>query len=416
MLSVAEALRAVLDQARALPPRQVPLADALGTVLAESVTADRDLPPFDKALLDGFAVRSADLQGDGPFDLDVIEEITAGRVPTKAIGPGQCSAIMTGAPMPDGADAVVMIEDSSRTGDRVTLSPRKPVSPDAGRLTKGREMRQGETLLGPGDRLDPVRLSLLASVGWVSPQVVPRPVVSIVSTGDEIVPPDQTPGPGQIRNSNATMLDALARASAAESAVAPIAPDEPVRLRKILAEGLTRDVMLITGGVSAGKLDLVPGTLEGLGMRSVFHKIRLKPGKPLLFGIGPERPGGLPGTLVFGLPGNPVSGVVGFLLFVAPALRVLRGLEGGPAAMISARLAKPFAHRGDRPTYFPARLGEGSIIEPLNWAGSADLRTVAMADGFAAFEAGDRAYDAGATVPFLPLPRIDPDGPRVGGS
>jgi molybdopterin molybdotransferase len=408
MLSVAEALRAVLDHAQALPPRRVPLADALGGVLAESVAADRDLPPFDKALLDGFAVRSADLEGLGPFDLAVIEEITAGRVPTRAIGPGQCAAIMTGAPMPDGADAVVMVEDSTRAGDRVALSPRKPVTPNSGRLTRGREMREGETLLGPGDRLDPVRLGLLASVGWATPQVVPRPVVSIVSTGDEIVPPDQTPGPGQIRNSNATMLDALVRASNAESAMAPIAPDEPNRLREILAEGLTRDVMLITGGVSAGKLDLVPGTLEALGMTPVFHKIRLKPGKPLLFGIGPGRPDGAPGTLVFGLPGNPVSGVVGFLLFVAPALRALRGLEPGPAATITARLARPFAHRGDRPTYFPARLGEGPVVDPLNWAGSADLRTVAMADGFAAFEAGDRDHDAGTPIPFLPLPRIDP--------
>jgi molybdopterin molybdotransferase len=412
MLSVSEALQAVLDHASPLPPRRVRLADALGCALAETVTADRDLPPFDKALLDGFAVRSIDLDGPGPFDLEIIEEITAGRVPTRPVGPGQCSAIMTGAPMPDEADAVVMVEDSRRDGDRVVLSPRKPVTAGAGRLTRGREMVEGEALLSPGDRLDPVKLGLLASVGWADPLVHPRPVVTIASTGDELVPADQTPGPGQIRNSNATVLEGLVRASHCLPDVAPIAPDLPEPLREILSRGLANDVLLITGGVSAGKLDLVPGTLAELGMTAVFHKIRLKPGKPLLFGVGPPRSEGRPGTLVFGLPGNPVSGVVGFLLFVAPALKVLRGQTAGPAETIPARLAEPFSHRGDRPTYFPARLQdrdhpEGHTLEPLNWAGSADLRTVAHADGFASFEAGDHDYEPGTTVPFLPLPRAD---------
>ncbi|QDV35135.1 molybdopterin molybdotransferase MoeA [Tautonia plasticadhaerens] len=412
MLSVAEALRAVLDHAAPLPPRRVGLSEALGCALAESVTADRDLPPFDKALLDGFAVRSADLAGPVPFELEVIEEITAGRVPTRSLGPGQCSAIMTGAPMPDGADAVVMVEDSDRRGARVLLSPRKPVSPDAGRLTRGREMRQGEGLLSPGARLDPVKLGLLASVGHADPLVAPRPVVTIASTGDELVPPDQVPGPGQIRNSNATVLEGLVRASSGLPDVAPIAPDVPEALRAVLSRGLANDVLLVTGGVSAGKLDLVPGTLAELGMTAVFHKIRLKPGKPLLFGIGPPRADGRPGTLVFGLPGNPVSGVVGFLLFVAPALKALRGLGAEPPEAIPARLSKPFSHRGDRPTYYPARLldrGEpgGPAVEPLDWAGSADLRTVATADGFASFEAGDRDYEPGTPVPFLPLPRPD---------
>lgn len=412
MLSVSEALRAVLEHASPLPPRRVRLAEALGCLLAETVAADRDLPPFDKALLDGFAVRSADLAGPGPFDLEVIEEITAGRVPTRALGPGQCAAIMTGAPMPDGADAVVMVEDSDRRGDRVLLSPRRPVSPDSGRLSRGREMRAGESLLSPGTRLDPVKLGLLASVGHADPMVSPRPVVTVASTGDELVPPDQLPGPGQIRNSNATVLEGLVRASSCLPDVAPIAPDVPEALRAVLSRGLANDVLLITGGVSAGKLDLVPGTLAELGMSAVFHKIRLKPGKPLLFGIGPPRAEGRPGTLVFGLPGNPASGVVGFLLFVAPALKALRGLGGEPPETIPARLSKPFSHRGDRPTYFPALLrephrAEGPLVEPLAWAGSADLRTVAMADGFACFEAGDHDYEAGTPVPFLPLPRVD---------
>lgn len=411
MLPVDDALRAVLEQARALPPRRVPLAEALACTLAEEVTADRDLPPFDKALLDGYAVRAADLRDGGPsWTLELLEEITAGRTPTRPIGPGHCSAIMTGAPMPDGADAVVMVEDSRREGDRVVLTPAKAVTPGAGRLEQGREMRQGEVLLGPGDRLDPVKLGLLASVGWVEPLVRPRPLVTIASTGDELIPPEQCPGPGQIRNSNATVLDALVRASGCTPDPTPIVPDDPAPMRTLLAHGLRKDVLLITGGVSAGTRDLVPGVLEALGMRAVFHKVRLKPGKPLLFGVGPDRADGRPGTLVFGLPGNPVSGVVGFLLFVAPALLALRGRPAGPSPTLPARLATPFSHRGDRPTYYPATLADGPDIPtatPLPWAGSADLRTVATADGFLAFEAGDRDHPAGSTVPFLPLPRLD---------
>ncbi|RUL87568.1 molybdopterin molybdenumtransferase MoeA [Tautonia sociabilis] len=412
MLTVSDALRLVLDHASPLPPRRVPLAEAIGCALAETVLADRDLPPFDKALLDGFAVRTADLSGPVPVALEVIEEITAGRVPTRAIGPGQCSAIMTGAPMPDGADAVVMVEHSRRDGPRVLLCPPRPVLPDAGRLPRGREMRQGDPLLGPGTRLDAVKLGLLASVGWTNPLVSPRPVVTIASTGDELVPPDQVPGPGQIRNSNATVLEGLVRCCSGVPEVAPIAPDRPDPLREVLSRGLANDVLLITGGVSAGTLDLVPGTLAELGMTPVFHKIRLKPGKPLLFGVGPARPDGRPGTLVFGLPGNPVSGVVGFLLFVCPALKVLRGLPGAPPETITARLAQPFSHRGDRPSYVPALLRDpspdldgGPVVSPINWAGSADLRSVALADGFASFPAGDFDYEAGTPVPFLLLPR-----------
>ena len=326
MLSVDEALRDVLEHAAPLPPRRVPLAESLGCALAEAVTADRDSPPFDKALLDGYAIRSSDFEGVGPVTLDVIEEITAGRTPSTPIGRGQCTGIMTGAPMPIGADAVVMVEESRRDGDRVVLSPSKPPRAGAGRLERGREMKAGETLLRAGEVIGPVTLGLLASVGHVEPMVIPRPSVAIVPTGDELVPPEAEPGPGQIRNSNASTLDGLARAAGAATVVAPIAPDDPEALSAALSNALKADVVLVTGGVSAGKLDLVPGILAGLGVRSIFHKVRLKPGKPLLFGVGKPRDDGRPAPLVFGLPGNPASGVVGFLLFVRP------GAPGPPRA------------------------------------------------------------------------------------
>lgn len=409
MLTVSQAYEAVIARASRLPARRVRVDEALGLTLAEAVTADRDLPPWDKALLDGFAVRAADFSGPGPrWELEIVEEITAGQTPSKPIGPGQCAGIMTGAPMPEGADAVVMIEDARRDGNRVVVEPRKPIEPGSGRLERGREMKSGETLLKPGDRLGPVALGLLASVGCVQPLVYSRPVVAVASTGDEIVPAERAPGPGQIRNSNATTLEALAQSVGSLVELLPIAPDEPGPLEDCFGHGLEADVLLITGGVSAGKRDLVPEVLKELGVEAVFHKVRLKPGKPLLFGVGPAREGDRSGTLVFGLPGNPVSGIVGFLLFVEPALRAIRGEPAQPPRTIEARLTRPFTHRGDRPTYYPCRLTTSNgqpVVETLDWAGSADLRTVAEADGFAVFEAGEHAYEPGANVRFLPLPR-----------
>jgi molybdopterin molybdotransferase len=407
MLTIDEALAEVLARAVVLLPRRLTLAEAAGCVLAEDVAADRDMPPFDKSLVDGYAVRSADVVDPGVV-LKIVEEIPAGKTPCLALGLRETAAIMTGAPLPAGADAVVMLEQAEPRGDHVVLSPTTPVKPGMNRLERGREMRAGEVILRRGERLRPARLGLLATVGRAEVEAIPRPHVVVVPTGDELVEPDREPGPGQIRNSNAITLQALAQSHGASAETTPIAPDEPGRLRDILARGLDADVLMVTGGVSAGKRDFVPQILGSLGVTPVFHKVRLRPGKPLLFGVGPARASGRPGTLVFGLPGNPVSGVVGFLLFVCPALDVLagRGESARPRSRFG-RLARAFVHRGERPTYHPALIradGEPSpLVEPLDWAGSADLRAVARADGFAVFPAGDRHYEAGETVAFLLL-------------
>lgn len=415
MLTVVEALKAVLERAGPLPPRRNTLRDALGCVLAEEVVAEGDLPPFDKALVDGYAVRAADLGGSETV-LRVGEEIPAGRTPSRPLAPGEAALIMTGAPLPPGADAVVMIEQTRSRPDGWVSIEAGPVISGQNRLPRGREMRAGDVLLRPGEVLHAARIGLLASVGRTEPLVVPRPRIAIVPTGDELVEPGREPGPGQIRNSNGPLLEALARTCAAEAETMPIAPDEPRELREALRRGLAADVLVITGGVSAGNRDLVPEALEALEVGRVFHKIRLKPGKPLWFGVGPARPDGAPGTLVFGLPGNPVSGVVGFLLFVRPALEALRGRDPTPdrEGIGPYRLASAFEHRGDRPTYHPSRVvadadapagdRRGVRVQPLDWAGSADLRTVAQADGFAIFPAGDRSFAAGEAIGFLPLP------------
>jgi molybdopterin molybdotransferase len=407
MLSVEQALKLVREQVRPLVPTSCSLIDSLGCLLAEDIAADSDQPPFDKALVDGYAVRTADL-AEGHRRLKVGETILAGRTPSRALGPGEAAVIMTGAPLPKGADAVLMHEHTQALDGEILIDDPK-VRPGQNRLTRGQIYRSGDIILRRGIRLTPSHLGLLASVGRSRVLVVPKPKVAIVPTGDELVEPDQSPRPGQIRNSNGVMLEALAFPHGAAVQRLPIAPDEVGELERILEHGLEFDLLLITGGVSAGQRDLVPAALAKLGVVRIFHKIRLKPGKPLWFGIGPKRDH-RPGALVFGLPGNPVSGLVGFLLFVRPALRLLAGRPDPIEQPVEVKLGAAFAHRGDRPTYHPARWRERpddrtmmGVIEPLNWAGSADLLGVAQADGFAIFPAGDRDFPIGEIVRFLSL-------------
>ncbi|WP_435016104.1 molybdopterin molybdotransferase MoeA [Tundrisphaera sp. TA3] len=408
-IPVAEALSLVLARAAVLPPQPAALDRALGLILAEDIRADLDLPPFRKALVDGFAFRTADAEGPGEHTLRVGETILAGQTPSRPLEPGEAFGIMTGAPLPDGADAVAMVERVRVLPDGSIVLP-GPLAPGANWMERGQEMKAGDIVIAAGSRLGPARLGVLASVGRATVLARPRPVVSVLSTGDELVPADRQPGPGQIRDSNSPTLRALARGWGASVRANPIAPDDPDGLRRSIGEALRwtatdpddpgdADVLLISGGVSAGQKDLVPSTLAALGVEPVFHHVRVKPGKPLWFGVGPAR-GDRPGTLVFGLPGNPASGVVNFLLFVRPALDALSGRSPDRPYETTGRLAAPFRHRGDRPTYHPATI-DGDRIAPLAWAGSADLRSIGLADGFAAFPSGDRSYEEGDAVGFL---------------
>jgi molybdopterin molybdotransferase len=405
MLTVDEALDAVLKRVSPLAARATTLDRAQDCLLAEDVAADIDLPPFDKSMVDGYAVRTADL-ADRVHQLRVVEEVTAGRVPSLPLGAGEAAHIMTGAPLPAGADAVVMHEKTRREGDVVEILERD-VSAGRNCLERGREARRGAVVLEAGVRLTPVRLGLLASVGRTRVMVVPRPSVVVVPTGDELVEPDQVPGPGQIRNSNATMIAAMVRAAGAGVRVHPAVGDEPGALARALAAALEDDVLVITGGVSAGTHDLVPGVLDELGVARVFHKVRVRPGKPVWFGVRPGAGDPGPPKLVFGLPGNPISGLVAFLLFVRPALVRLAGGAEPDDRTFEARLARPFVQKGDRPTYHPAVLKRRTRgkpgVEPLEWAGSSDLSTVARAEGFVCFPPGEQTYRTGEIVRFLPL-------------
>ncbi len=408
LLTVAQAVALVLARSQALAPRLVPLADALGLILAETVVADVDLPPFTKALMDGYAVRASDLTEAGEHPLRVVDEISAGRTSTRSIEPGEAARIMTGAPLPSGSDAVVNVERTRPDPADPTLvwiTTTGPIAPGMHRLDRGREMRRGEVLLEPGMMIRPGTVGLIASAGRGSVEATPRPSVAVVPTGDELVPAEQVPGLGQIRNTNGPILGALARGWGASVVVEhPSIPDDPDRLIEMFRRELGEsDVLLISGGVSVGIKDHVPSALLAAGAEPVFHKVAVKPGKPIWFGVGPPRSDGRPGTLVFGLPGNPASALVGFLLFVRPALDALSGRGSNPIPVEVAKLGASFEHRGDRPTYHPVRV-EGDRVFPLDWAGSADLRTVALADGFAAFAPGDHDHRAGDPVKWLRFP------------
>ncbi len=413
MLTVAEAQAIVLRHTRPLPPQATPLtAAALGAVLAEDVASDLDMPPYNKAMMDGYAVRSADLAA-GPATLEVVEEITAGRTPTRTLGPGQAARIMTGAPTPARADAVVMIERCEpRDGGRVAVPG--PVKAGQNVQPRAQEMKRGETVLAAGAVLRPQEFGLLATVGRTVVQSYPVPRVAILPTGDEIVEPMEKPRAGQIRNSNGPMLLAQTARAGGLPYYLGIARDRVEHLRALIQEGLRASVLILSGGVSAGTLDLVPGVLHELGVVAHFHKVRMKPGKPVFFGTlkQPEDRGQRTedsqsgATLVFGLPGNPVSSFVCFELFVRPALRRLWGEPAEPPAFVRLPLADEFRYATDRPTYHPARIGPaeiGECVRPVPWFGSPDLRALTAANALLLLDEGDHTYPAGRPLPVLRL-------------
>jgi molybdopterin molybdotransferase len=405
MLHVADAQEIVRRHVRPLPPEPRTLTSALlGHVLAADVAGDLDMPPYHKSMMDGYAVRCADLPS-GKGQLEVIEEITAGQVPRAALEAGQASRIMTGAPIPSGCDAVVVVERTRLDGTgRVWIEDRPP-TPGQNILPQGAEMRRGDVVLQAGTVLRPKEFGVLATVGRTTVSVHPSPRVAILSTGDELVEPAERPEGGQIRNSNGAMLVSLVSDAGGVPRYLGIGRDDAACLKPLVCDGLKAHVLLLSGGVSAGKLDLVPGVLREAGVAAHFHKVEMKPGKPIFFGTALRLGGGEP-TLVFGLPGNPVSVLVCFELFVRPALRRLRGYaEGGPR-LVTAKLNAKFAYRTDRPTYHPAHLewsAKGWRVQPVPWIGSADLRALTQANALILFPAGDHRHRAGQLFEVLSL-------------
>lgn len=399
MLSVAEAQAVILQCTRPLPPKSIPLTpDALGTVLAEDVVSDVESPPYDKSLMDGYAVRTADLP-EGSGTLQIVEEITAGRTPRQIVGAGQASRIMTGAMLPEGADAVIQVERTrSLENDRVEIEG-PPIRPGQNILRRASETRRGDIVASARSVLRPQEFGLLAAAGRVKALTHPRPRVAVLSTGDEVVDAPATPGPCQIRNSNGPMLTAQVARAGGVPQYLGIAADRLESLRPLLEEGLRADVLVVSGGVSAGTLDLVPAVLLELGVTQRLHKVHMKPGKPAFVGTRDN-------VLVFGLPGNPVSAMVCFELFVRPALRRLAGHSDVGPQMVPAVLSQDYKYRTDRPTYHPARLDLGAAgwqVRAAPWFGSPDLRGLTAANAFLLLPEGDHLHRAGEVFPVLRL-------------
>lgn len=395
MLEVAEALAEVLRHAKPREPMMTPLSPGvLGRVLAADARADADSPPFDKSLRDGYAVRAADCAARNPElrYLKEVAEIAAGSVPTIPIGPGECARIFTGAPMPDGADAVVMQEDTSLLPDGTVWIKDANVKPRQWVFARGTEMRAGDVVLPAGTVINPATLGVLASLGLTRASLFPEPKVSVLSTGNELVEPGAFLPLGKIRNTNGPMLAAqVTRAGGYPTYLGIVRDDRESAATTFKVALATADVFVIAGGVSVGKFDLVPAILEEHGVAVHFRQVRMKPGKPLLFGTKDR-------TLVFGLPGNPVSAFVCFELFVRPALRVLAGHANPGPVTTSLPLAEGIAETNDRPTYHPAKLelGEtGWTVRPLPWMGAPDLRGLQPADALLVLPPGDTRRDAG---------------------
>ena len=399
MLSAQEAFQLILETVKPASPEQRTLFEAWHCVLAEGTVSDLNIPPFDKALMDGFAVKSSDCQ-NGKATLQIQEIIYAGSVPTISLQSGQTSQIMTGAPLPEGADAVVQIEhcqiDEAARSVKIDTGP---VSPGKNMLPQSSVLEAGAPVLAAGTLLRPQEIGALAETGSPTVKVRRAPTVAILATGDELVAPEESPEPGQIRNSNEVMLHAQILQTDAKPQPLGITRDERNHLRSKIQEGLKSDFLLLSGGVSAGERDLVPSELEQAGVKQVFHMVNLKPGKPLWFGIL-ERSDGDP-CYIFGLPGNPVSSMVCFELFVRTAIRQFMGFPSPRPQVQQARLKNDYHTSGNRPTYQPARLeweaGE-STVSPLITMGSADLNSTVKANAVALFPTGNQHYQAGLKV------------------
>jgi len=407
MITIDEALRLIQQHTMVKTAIDVAAIESLGMTLAEDVASDVDSPPYDKALVDGYAVDAADLKS-GSARLKIVEEVTAGRMPTQPIGPGLATRIMTGAPLPKGCDAAVMVETTHVEPDpdgglgRVIIRG-KPMVPGNNVMPRAQAMRRGQKVLSVGSRIRPVEIGVLAEVGRGHVKAIAQPRVAVLSTGDEVVPAETTPKAAQIRNSNGPLLASLVAARGATPIELGIAPDEPEPLRTAIRRGLEADLLILSGGVSAGVLDLVPKVLDELGVREVFHKVKLKPGKPVWFGTFS---GNGSDKLVFGLPGNPVGALVAGMLLVRPALLRMAGQPFAPTPTFHAALTKAFQHKGQRPTYHPAvvrREENGARVEPLPWHGSADLFTLSRANAFIHFPAGQLTFKEGERVELIEL-------------
>ncbi len=383
MIPFKDAYNRMMDAVRPASTERIPLHAARGRILASRISAPRPMPPFRKAVVDGFACK----RGDLPGPLRCVETVGAGNAPTQSLGAGECAKVMTGAPVPEGADCVILVEHSEvdheglvrwtgeRTGDNIAEI--------------GQDMAAGDVLLEPGHRLRAAELAVLATAGEANPEVYGQPRVCVITTGDELVEPGEAPSPVQIRNSNGPQTMAQLASMGISATFGGIARDTETSLREIVTPAMANhDVVILSGGVSMGDFDFVPGILQEHGVTLHFTKVAIQPGKPTVFGSSDS-------VYCFGLPGNPVSGFAIFELFVRPFLYRLMGHDYRPPT-VHAPLAETFQRKvATREAYVPVRLDDGGRIHKIAYQGSAHINAYVHANGMISFPVGVDTLEAG---------------------
>jgi molybdopterin molybdotransferase len=399
MMVFEDALRTVLSQIYNFEIERVVLPSSLGRVLAEDVFSDLDMPPFDKSAVDGYACRISDIvsiDGTAKHDnsLQIVETIQAGVVPQKKIHRGECSKIMTGSMVPPGADCVVMVENSESAGENHV---RFIVDYTGTNICyRGEDIKNRELVLSKGTQIMPAQIAVMSSVGAINPSVAKLPKVGIISTGDELVEPDITPGMARIRNSNAWQLAAQVKSVPALSCYFGIAPDTGYELRKVIELAMeTSDVVLLTGGVSMGDFDFVPAILQEASVDIFFKSLAIQPGKPTVFGRRND-------TFVFALPGNPVSSFVIFEILVKPFLFHMMGCSKEPLAFTLPMGTEFSRRRSERKSFIPVIMKDGSVF-PAEYHGSAHINAFTLANGIMSMEIGINGVKKGELVNVRPL-------------
>ncbi len=401
MIPITQAIGIVLDRTAKLEPESVNLNDTLGRVLTEDIVADSDLPPFDRAQMDGYAVRAADV-ATTPARLRIVGESAAGSGWHHEMKAGEAVRIMTGAPVPTGADAVQQVELTREVDGNTIVEILEPVGAGRSIVKQAAEIKAGETVLRAGEDISAAMIATLASFGYAQVKVGRRPRVAVMATGSELVDVDKKPGADQIRDSNNYTIAAYARLAGAAIERLPLAGDDTEELKRQIAAAAERsDVLITSGGVSMGVYDFTKAALKELGAEIFFERVALRPGKPTVFAR-------LGKTLVFGLPGNPVSVAVTFNLFARTALRVMQSARQATLPEDTAVLASNAKGSIDRESYLPAVLRtdeQGTLLaEPLKWGGSSDFVAFARATALINVPAGVKVIAAGALVTIVRLP------------
>jgi len=399
MISISEAIQIVISQIAQLPAQEIAIDLSHGRILAEDIVADTDLPPFDRAQMDGYAVRAADV-ANVPASLRIVGESAAGAGWHHEMKAGEAVRIMTGAPVPSGADAVQQVELTRENDSQVEILA--PVELGRSIVRQASEIKSGETVLRAGEEINAAMIATLASFGYAKVKVSRQPRVAVMATGSELVDVDQKPGQDQIRDSNNYTIEAYATMSNAVVERLPLAGDDTEELKRQISRAAAHaDVLITSGGVSMGVYDFTKAALKDLGAEIFFERVALRPGKPTVFAR-------LGNTLVFGLPGNPVSVSVTFNLFVRTALRAMQGARETTLPVEHAVLARSLKGSIDRESYLPATLRtdeKGMLLaQPLKWGGSSDFVSFARATALINLPAGAGIIESGTSVTIVRLP------------